>query len=159
MEDCCPTSSKFIRAWAAFSKNAKVQRIFSERTGQAITPFKDIRWYCWFEVGMQALEFSDTIYAIVSDDVEWKDDMQAKRRNLLESMADGVTLNCELFVLKDACSVLVAACHRLESDGFVAVTAYEELEFVRSHLFKTTGMVVHYTIKFTYFKIIIILTL
>ena len=126
-----PILDEFLSAWVSlFSHSPKGRLAWKSRTCIAVRSYSQTRWWSKWEVEKQLME----MYGDVLPFLEENEDVgQATRKKMLDILHDTQKqglLQIELAATVDGGLPLVQATYRLEGDGPLALTCFEEVDKV-----------------------------
>ena len=123
-----PILNEFLTAWIQlFSLSLKARLIWKDRTGVAVKSYSKTRWWSKWEVANQIMN----LFGDVQPFLECSEDVglatRAKMKEILVNPHSKALLQLELAVTIDVGHPFVQATYRLEGDGTLALSCYEEL--------------------------------
>ena len=126
-----PILDEFIKMWInLFSRSPKTKLAWTTMTGLPVPTYSATRWWSKWEVIRHLHDaFGDVPSFLESDD------LPASKSKLLEILNDppkNRKLQMEIAVTVDAGEPFVKATYRLEGDGPLVFTAYEEISTLRA---------------------------
>ena len=125
-----PILDEFMSAWVSlFSHSPKGRLAWKARTSVAVRSYSQTRWWSKWEVEKQLME----MYGEVLPFLEENDVGLATRKKMLDILHDPqkqALLQIELAATVDGGLPLVQATYRLEGDGPLALTCFEEVDKV-----------------------------
>lgn len=126
-----PVLDEFISSWITlFSHSPKARLAWNSRTGISVRTYSQTRWWSKWEVINQMID----LYGDMQPFLEENEDIGlATRRKMLEMLHNHqkqVLLQIKLAVTVDGGLPLVQATYRLEGDGPLMFTCFEEVEKV-----------------------------
>ena len=128
---CTPILDQFFKGWInMFSRSPKTKLTWRSKTGLPVPTYSTTRWRSKWEVLKHMLGYFGDIPSFLQDK-----DLPLTRLKLLEIINDpprNRKLRMELAVTIDAGEPFVKATYRLEGDGLLIFSVYEEISNVRA---------------------------
>ena len=125
-----PTLDRFFKHWIGmFSRSPKTKLAWKARTDLPVPTYSVTRWWSKWEVLRNPHDAFGDVYAFLQDT-----ELTLSRLTLLailDNDPERRKLCMELAAIIDAGEPLVKATYRLEGDGPLAFTAYEEISFIQ----------------------------
>ncbi len=126
-----PILDQFFKVWIGmFSRSPKTKLAWKTKTGLPVPTYSATRWWSKWEVLRDLHNSFGDVHSFLQDS-----DLPPSRLKLLEILdhdPDKRKLCMELAVVVDAGEPIVKATYRLEGDGPLALTAYEEISTLRN---------------------------
>lgn len=126
-----PILDEFIKVWInMFSRSPKTKLAWKTKTGLTVPTYSATRWWSKWEV-MRHLHdaFGDVSSFVASDELP---PSKSKLQDILDDPPKNRKLPMELAITIDAGEPFVKATYRLEGDGPLVFSAYEEISTLRA---------------------------
>ena len=128
-----PVVKEFISSWISlFSHSPKARLLWKNRNGHAVKSYSATRWWSRWEVINQVMTSFGDIQPFLQENSDLAPHLRPKLLKILTDQHSRGLLLIELAATVDYGEVFVKATYRLEGDGPLALTCYEEVEKVSS---------------------------
>ena len=129
-----PVLDGFIKHWISlFSHSPKTRLAWASMTGLSFTSYSNTRWWSQYEVIKKVHDsFADVSDFLQNPDSDLPRATSQKLIDILKNPPTLRKLKMELAAVVDAMTPFVQATYRLEGDGFLALTTYQEIKTLES---------------------------
>jgi hypothetical protein len=128
-----PTLSLFIAHWIAlFSHSYKVKALWKEATGRAMASYSKTRWWSRWELMNQVMVQFAFIEPFLQNNEDIGPATRAKLLEILSHPPSMLLLKVELAAVIDLGEHFVKGTYRLEGDGYLVLSCYEEILKIRN---------------------------
>ena len=117
-----------------FSHSPKTKALWKEQTGKSMDSLSKTRWWSRWEIYKQILlQFGD-IMPFLQNNTDIGPSLRPKMLAMLSDSRTLGLLKMELATVVDVGECFVSGTYRLEGDGLLAITCFEEIERVKTSL-------------------------
>ena len=110
-----------------FSHSYNARLLWRTKTSQSIKSFSPTRWWSRWEVYDQLLKLFGDVHSFLRDNRDLAPSTRSKLLNLLDDSQKNIKLQLELAAVIDAGAPFVRATYRLEGDGALVLSSYDEI--------------------------------
>ena len=130
-----PFLMDFSTAWISlFSHSPKTKALWKEQTGRSMASLSKTRWWSRWEIYKQLLlQFGD-IMPFLQNHTDIGASLRPKMLAMLSDSRNLGLLQMELATVVDVGECFVSRTYKLEGDGLLAITCFEEIVRVRTSL-------------------------
>ena len=123
-----PVVDDFTKLWVAlFSLSPKARLAWKTFCGRAVPTYCETRWWSRWEVMKQILEGFPHVEQFINTSCDLAPATIGNLKQILNNPVKKLQLKLELAVVIDAGEAFVKATYKLEGDGPLALSAYEEI--------------------------------
>ena len=141
-----PVVDDFTKLWVAlFSRSPKARLAWNTFCGRAVPTYSETRWWSRWEVMKQILEGFPDVEQFINTSCDLAPATIGKLKQTLNNPVKRLQLKHELAVVIDGGEAFVKATYKLEGDGPLALSAFEEIRklytvIVAPHFPNTTAV-------------------
>ena len=130
-----PVLVDFSTAWISlFSHSPKTKALWKEQTGKSMASLSKTRWWSRFEIYKQILLQFGNIMPFLQNNTDIGTALRPKMLAMLSGNRALGLLKMELATVVDVGECFVSGTYKLEGDGLLAITCFEEIERVKTSL-------------------------